>query len=63
MFQGSIVAMVTPMFADGAIDDESLARRHFRRVARAARGDDLARPDCDLRPLHLLEPILTYGDH
>ena len=26
MFQGSIVAMVTPMFADGAIDDESLAR-------------------------------------
>jgi len=26
MFQGSIVAMVTPMFADGAIDDESLKR-------------------------------------
>ena len=26
MFQGSMVAMVTPMRADGAIDDESLAR-------------------------------------
>ncbi len=26
MFQGSMVAMVTPMHADGAVDDESLAR-------------------------------------
>ena len=26
MFQGSIVAMVTPMFGDGAIDDEALKR-------------------------------------
>ena len=26
MFEGSIVAMVTPMFADGAIDDDSLQR-------------------------------------